>query len=26
LLDSTPTYHEFHLREPDSAKAVLLVD
>jgi hypothetical protein len=26
LLDSTPAYHEFHLREPNSAKAVLLKD
>jgi acetyl esterase/lipase len=26
LLDSAPADHEFHLREPDSAKAVLLMD
>ena len=26
LLDSAPADHEFHVREPDSAKAVLLMD
>jgi hypothetical protein len=26
LLDSAPADHEFHLREPDSAEAVLLMD
>jgi acetyl esterase/lipase len=26
LLDSTPGDHEFHLREPESAKAVILID
>ncbi|CAO2169401.1 unnamed protein product [Urochloa humidicola] len=26
LLDSRPADHEFHLREPDSAKAVILMD